>query len=84
MCFIHRESSRYSADVKQCVVICMVQEHDGIVSFVTIAYIVVSQNINYTFMPILQSDNAMVSCVGDLLAPSFPHENEKKISRNRV
>lgn len=64
--------------MKQCVVICMVKEHDGIVSFVTIAYIVVSQNINYTFMAILQSDNAMVSCVRDLLAPSFPHENEKK------
>lgn len=25
----------------------------------------------------IYTDNAMVSCVGDLLAPTFPHENEE-------
>lgn len=44
-----KKEQRHNADVKQSVVICIVQEHDGIVSIVTIAYIVVSQSINYIY-----------------------------------
>lgn len=52
----------------------------SIVSIVTIPHIVVCENMNYTFMAILQSDNAMLSCVEDLLVPTFLCENEKNLT----
>lgn len=76
MCFIDREGSRYRAELQQCMVICREQVNNGIVSIVKISHIVVCQNMNYTFIGIHQSDNAMVSGVGDLLAKTFPHEKE--------
>lgn len=40
-----KKEQRHNADVKQSVVICIA--HDGMVSLVTIAHIVVSQSVNY-------------------------------------
>ncbi len=74
MCFIHR---RYRPQVPQCFVISRAQEHDGIGSIVTILYIVVCQTINYTFVTIPQSDNAMVSCVWYLSALTFSHGSKR-------
>lgn len=69
---------------QKCNNVSLSQEHSGIVSIVTIPHIVVCQNMNYTFMAILQPDNAILSCVEDLFTPTFPRESEKRLKETGI